>query len=57
MRETVPSSTAGRRSVLLRFVEPVDLVDEEDRPQPRPAGGSNAAIASRSSLTPDRTAE
>ena len=37
IKVTSPSSTAGSMCVLLRLVEAVDLVEEEDRPLPVPA--------------------
>ena len=53
-RRRCPSSTCGRKRVLLRLVEAVDLVDEEDRAARRCAALARALLRppTRSSLTP-----
>ena len=55
---TSPSSTACSTRVLLRLVEAVDLVDEENRAPPLPPSRSRAlAITARTSSTRADTAE
>jgi hypothetical protein len=56
-QDDVARLDARQEGVLLRLVEAMDLVDEEDRPAPeRRRACSASAITSRISLMPDSTA-